>query len=64
MRDPQLPDGMPDYFNTAIAFAAANLLWILFVVWILFGMVPVLVLAVLANHLITRLDIRLKSQKA
>ena len=64
MRDHELPDGMPDFFNAAITFAGINLMWIFFVIWVMYGMVPVLVLAVLINHFITRLDIRLKSQKA
>lgn len=64
MRDPELPDGVPDFFIAAITFAAINLMWIFFVIWVLYGMVPVLVLAVLVNHLISRLDIHLNSQKA
>ncbi|MBQ4827052.1 MULTISPECIES: histidinol phosphate aminotransferase [unclassified Leisingera] len=64
MRDPELPANMPDFFTAAITFAGINLMWIFFVVWVMYGMVPVLVLAVLINHLITRLDIRLNARKA
>ncbi|OED48162.1 histidinol phosphate aminotransferase [Leisingera sp. S232] len=64
MRDPELPDAMPDFFTAAIMFVGINLMWIFFVVWVLYGLVPVLVLAVLINHFITRLEIRLNSQKA
>ncbi|MBY6066880.1 histidinol phosphate aminotransferase [Leisingera aquaemixtae] len=64
MRDPELPDAMPDFFTAAIMFAGINLMWIFFVIWVMYGMVPVLVVAVLVNHFINRLEIRLKSQKA
>ena len=64
MSEPELPDGMPDLFTAAITFAGINLMWIFFAIWVMYGMVPVLVLAVLINHLITRLEIRLNSQKA
>lgn len=64
MRDPELPDGMPDFFTAAITFAGINLMWIFFVIWVMYGMIPVLVLAVLINHFLTRLEIRLNSQKA
>jgi hypothetical protein len=64
MRDPELPDGVPDLFTAAITFAGINLMWIFFVIWVLYGMVPALVLAVLVNHLISRLDIHLNGQKA
>ncbi|AHD00243.1 hypothetical protein [Leisingera methylohalidivorans] len=64
MRDPELPASVPDFFIAAITFAGINLVWIFFVVWVMYGMVPVLVLAVLINHLITRLDIRLNARKA
>ncbi|KIC14792.1 hypothetical protein [Leisingera sp. ANG-Vp] len=64
MREPELPAGMPDFFTAAIIFAGINLMWIFFVIWVMYGMVPVVVLAVLVNHFITRLEIRLNSQKA
>ncbi|MBY6135264.1 histidinol phosphate aminotransferase [Leisingera sp. XS_AS12] len=63
MRDPDLPDGIPDMFAATITFAGINLMWIFFVLWVLYGLVPVLVLAVLINHLITRLEIRLNGHK-
>lgn len=64
MRDPDLPDGIPDLFAAAITFAGINLMWIFFVIWVMYGLVPVLVLAVLVNHFITRLEVRLKGHKA
>ena len=63
MRDPNLPDRIPDLFTAAITFAAINLMWIFFVIWVLYGLVPVLVLAVFINHFITRLEIRLNGHK-
>lgn len=59
MREPERPDGTPDLFTAAITFAGMNLMWVFFVIWMLYGLVPVLVLAVLINHFITRLEARL-----
>ncbi len=46
----------PDYTNPALVMFAVNLIWIFFVIWVLYGFVPVLILAVLINHGIGRLD--------
>lgn len=58
MQDRKLPQP-PDLTNAAVSFLGVSLVWIFFVVWALFGLVPVLLLAVLLNHLISRLDERL-----
>ncbi len=58
MQDRKLPQPT-DLTNAAVSFLGVSLVWVFFVVWALFGMVPVLVLAVLLNHLISRLDVRL-----
>ena len=55
------PD-VPDLFSAAITFAGINLMWVFFALWVVFGMVPVLILAVFLNHLINRLEIRLQHQ--
>ena len=36
----------PDYTNAAITMLGVNLMWIFFAIWVLYGFVPVLVLAV------------------
>ena len=64
-RQPQhvkLPPGMPDFMTAALSFAGVNLLWIFLVIWVLYGMMPVLLLALVINHLITRLDQHLQDQ--
>lgn len=48
----------PDLFSAAITFVGINLMWVFFALWVLFGMVPVLLLAVFINHMITRIEIR------
>lgn len=58
MQDRKLPQS-PDLASAATAFLGVSLMWVFFVIWALFGMVPVLVLAVMINHLISRLDKRL-----
>ncbi len=44
----------PDYTNAAINMLGINLLWIFFVIWMLWGMVPVLLMALLINHFVER----------
>ncbi|MGR3623892.1 histidinol phosphate aminotransferase [Pseudophaeobacter sp.] len=53
-----------DLFTAAISFLGINLMWIFFAGWVLFGMVPVLLLALFLNHLIDRLEIRIKEDQA
>ncbi|KUP94708.1 hypothetical protein [Tritonibacter horizontis] len=48
-----------DLLRTTLSFMAVNLLWIFFAVWLLYGIVPVLLLAVVMNHMINRLEVRL-----
>ena len=64
MHERERPDGTPDLFTAAITFAGMNLMWVFFVIWMMYGLVPVLVLAVLINHLISRLEARLEGGKA
>lgn len=45
----------PDYTNAALTMMGVNLMWIFVVIWAVFGMIPVLVLAALLNHGIGRL---------
>jgi len=59
MQDQKLPH-TPDLLAGAITFLGINLMWIFFVIWMLYGLVPVLVLAVLINHVINRLEQRLQ----
>ncbi|MEP2717947.1 histidinol phosphate aminotransferase [Pseudophaeobacter sp.] len=52
-----------DLFAAALSFIGLNLMWIFFVGWVLFGMIPVLVLALVLNHLIDRLEDHLNEGK-
>ena len=40
----------PDYTNAALTMLGINLMWIMFVVWMLWGLVPTLMLAFAVNH--------------
>lgn len=42
----------PDYTNAAITMLGINLMWIFFVIWMLWGMVPVILIAVGVNHFV------------
>ncbi|EBA15511.1 histidinol-phosphate aminotransferase [Roseobacter sp. SK209-2-6] len=53
------PEEATDLFSAAIAFLGINLLWIFFAIWVLFGMVPVLLLALFLNHMIDRIEARM-----
>lgn len=45
----------PDYTNAALVMGFVNLLWSFLLVWASLGLPAVLVVAVLADYLITRL---------
>ncbi len=57
MRDGKVT-AAPDYTNAAIVMIGVNLFWIFFVIWVISGLVPVLVLAALINHGIDRISRR------
>ncbi|MGR3614627.1 MAG: histidinol phosphate aminotransferase [Paracoccaceae bacterium] len=46
----------PDYTAAALTMLAVNLMWIFFVLWVVLGVFPVLMLAAVINHGITRLE--------
>ena len=48
----------PDYTNAAINMLGVNLLWIFFVVWMLWGFIPVLLIALAINHFVERVAAR------
>ena len=48
-----------EFLSATLSFLAVNLLWIFFALWVIYGFVPVLVLAVLINHGISLLSDRL-----
>lgn len=54
----------PDYTSAALTMLAVNLTWIFFVLWILAGFVPVLLLAAFLNHLVNRFAMRRQAQSA
>lgn len=54
----------PDLLEAALSFIGINLMWVFFAIWVLYGMVPVLLLALFINHMITRLEIKLGQRQA
>ena len=42
----------PDYTNAAINMLGINLMWIFFVVWMLWGFIPVLMIAYAINRFV------------
>lgn len=62
MKDPLLNDlttlDVTELLRAALSFVAVNMLWIFFALWLIYGPVPVLVLAVVINHMINRLEVR------
>jgi hypothetical protein len=58
MQDQKLPQS-PDILALAVTFLGINMMWIFLVIWMVYGLTPVLVLAVLINHAINRLEQRL-----
>jgi len=59
MKRHDAPLELTDLLSTTLSFLAVNLLWIFFALWLLYGVVPVLLLAVAMNHMINRLEVRL-----
>ncbi len=53
MRDDHVNEA-PDFTNSALLMGAVNLTWIFTLIWALFGMGPVLIVALCLNHAITR----------
>lgn len=62
MKDPFLREleglDTTEMLRTALIFLAVNLPWIFFAIWLLSGPVPVLLMAVVINHMINRLEVR------
>lgn len=57
MKRGQLPEA-PNYTNAALVMGFVNLLWILAVLWAIFGLPVVLAISYVLNHLINRIDSR------
>ncbi len=57
MRDQQR-QAAPDYTHAALTMLGVNLLWIFFAIWVIFGFLPVLLLAAFLNQIINRLEAR------
>lgn len=62
MKDPRFNDltslDVTEVLRTALSFVAVNMLWVFFALWLIYGPMPVLVLAVIINHMINRLELR------
>lgn len=56
MRDNTVKEA-PNYFNTCMVLLGVNIMWVFVLLWALFGFFPVLVVAILMNHGITRLAV-------
>lgn len=46
----------PDYTNPALIMMGVNLIWLFFVIWAVWGLLPVLLIGLMLNHVITRLE--------
>ncbi|MFZ7094032.1 histidinol phosphate aminotransferase [Primorskyibacter sp. 2E233] len=57
------PKRVEDYTLANLILIFVNLMWIFTAVWSTWGLGPVLILAAILNHLITRLDLH-KRRKA
>ncbi|KUF10353.1 hypothetical protein [Pseudoponticoccus marisrubri] len=60
--DDHYPKRVADYTQASLVMLFVNLLWIFVALWSLFGIGPVLILAAVLNHLISRLE-RLRRRK-
>lgn len=63
MQDPSFRDETTERLSALLSFLAVNLLWIFFALWLIYGMAPVLLFALVVNHMISRLEIRLLREK-
>lgn len=54
MRD-EHPTSAPDFTNACIVMFAINITWIFTVIWAIWGLVFVAFLAVVINHMMTRI---------
>lgn len=43
----------PDYTTAALCMLGVNVTWIFFALWAVYGIVPVLLLSLILNHVIT-----------
>ncbi|MGP6087925.1 histidinol phosphate aminotransferase [Antarctobacter jejuensis] len=50
------PKPVEDYMTANMVLIFVNLLWVFVALWSYWGLGPVLIIAALLNHLITRLD--------
>jgi len=53
----------PNYTDAALALGLVNLLWIFGVIWAVWGLMTVVVIALLLNHLLSRLEKRLNARR-
>lgn len=53
MRHPPI-SAAPNYTNPALVMLGVNFLWLFFAIWSLFGMIPLLLLALSIHHAIAR----------
>lgn len=53
----------PDYTRAALVMLFVNLLWIFVALWAQFGLGAVAIAGAVLNHLITRLELRLRERR-
>lgn len=51
------PKPVENYMTANLVLIFVNLLWVFVALWTFWGFFPVLLIAVVLNHLITRIDI-------
>ncbi len=56
------PKPVENYMTANMVLIFVNMLWIFVALWSYWGLGPVLIIAALINHLITRLDVLRRSR--
>lgn len=50
-------EDQPDYQSALYIFCGVGLIWLFMIIWALYGMLPVVMIAVILNHIITRIGV-------
>ena len=61
MQDHRLSEA-PDYTKACIVMFGVNIAWIFMVVWAIWGLIVVVLLGGIINHLMTRLEMRARAR--
>ena len=63
MRNPDRPPA-PNYTNACIVMFGVNITWIFMVIWAIWGLLVVMLLGAVINHLMKRLEARAQARAA